>query len=368
MKTRLFRFGLILVLFATLMVLPVSSEKGLIRQMDGKSTAVYEVSQADQEAGLRMWATQEQRAAAQPLPWPEVSAEEFKVTAEEPTGKPGFAPGEPPDPQADITAQAEFPEEWQALVEEFVAEEAADVEPQGTAAVFTGFRTNYYTQMWKYFPYRAVGKLYISGAGYCSASVISSGPTSKNGYRSIIVTAGHCVYDRTNNRWYPGWTFYPAYRNGAAYGGFTGWRARTLTNYITTGARRYDVAVISLNSNSAGQEVSYYTGTLGRSWNYGYTQLLVAQGYPSNLSTGTLYSFSCHAESFSGGTDVLGMGCDMTYGSSGGPWIRTFKPYQSGANNYVNSVVSGGTPGTNTFYGARFSSYNIVPLCNDEGC
>ena len=57
------------------------------------------------------------------------------------------------------------------------------------------------------------------------------------------------------------------------------------------------------------------------------------------------------------------MGCNMTFGSSGGPWIRNFTPQVSGAVNHVNSVVSGGTPGTNTFYGARFSSGNIVPLC-----
>jgi hypothetical protein len=132
--------------------------------------------------------------------------------------------------------------------------------------------------------------------------------------------------------------------------------------------RRYDVAVISLDKNSAGKKVTDYTGYLGRSWNYGYTQHHHAMGYPSNLTDGTKYTYTCAAESFSAGTDVLGMGCNMTYGSSGGPWSRWFMPYRGGANNYVNSVVSGGDPEVKTFYGARFSSSNIVPLCNDEGC
>ena len=141
-----------------------------------------------------------------------------------------------------------------------------------------------------------------------------------------------------------------------------------MTNYINTGARRYDVAVISLNKNSAGKKVTNYTGWLGRSWNYGYKQSLHAQGHPSNLWNGAQYTYTCAAESFYGGTDVLGMGCNMTFGASGGPWLRKFHPYKSGSLNYVNSVVSGGTPGTGTFYGARFSNNNIVLLCNAVGC
>ena len=329
-------------------------------------TVTITASEKDQEAALQMWATREQRAAAKPLPFPEASPEELKEIGEDLTGKPGLASGGSADPQANIVAQMEFSEEWQALLEELDAAEASAA-PQGTAAVYTSYRTNVYTTMWKYYPYYAVGKLYITGGGYCSASVISVG-TAANGTRSIIVTAGHCVYDREHGKWYPGWTFVPADRNGSApYGTFPAWRARTLTNYITTGATRYDVAVISLGKNSAGQKATYYTGWLGRSWNYGSTQSLHAQGYPSNLESGK-YTYTCAAESFSGGTDVLGMGCNMTFGSSGGPWIRVFDPYQSGARNYVNSVVSGGTPGTNTFYGARFSNSNIVPLCADEGC
>jgi hypothetical protein len=62
----------------------------------------------------------------------------------------------------------------------------------------------------------------------------------------------------------------------------------------------------------------------------------------------------------------------MTYGSSGGPWVQTFKRYTSGAMNYVNSVVSGYDSCTGTFgksfNGARFTSNNIVPLCTAAGC
>ena len=66
------------------------------------------------------------------------------------------------------------------------------------------------------------------------------------------------------------------------------------------------------------------------------------------------------------------MGCNMTYGSSGGPWLRVYRPHESGANNYVNAVVSGYDACTGTFgqsfNGPRFTTDNIVPLCNAQGC
>jgi hypothetical protein len=59
----------------------------------------------------------------------------------------------------------------------------------------------------------------------------------------------------------------------------------------------------------------------------------------------------------------------MTYGSSGGPWIRDYR-----TGNHVDSVVHGcvsqsctGTFGK-TFNGASFTTNNIVTLCNAQGC
>ena len=75
--------------------------------------------------------------------------------------------------------------------------------------------------------------------------------------------------------------------------------------------------------------------------------------------------------SFSGGTDVLAKGCDMTYGSSGGGWLLRYHPYSSStAHNFVTGVVSGPYPGGfgTTYVGPRFSSANFVPLCSFYGC
>ncbi|HEX6290655.1 MAG TPA: hypothetical protein VFZ66_15810 [Herpetosiphonaceae bacterium] len=325
------------------------------------TTTTIMASKAQQQASLGMW-TREARTAAKPLPLPSEDVAPPNADAA-PTGAPSAASSGAADPKAVQAAQAQYPEEWAALTAN--SDATTMVEPMGTAGVFTSYLGNYFSEMHTSFPYAAVGKLYFTtpgGSSSCSASVISG--------NNIIVTAAHCVFDTSNNIWYNNWTFVPADRAGAApFGSFPWASATVLTNWMNASGtdRRYDVAVINLGTNSSGIPVTSYTGWLGRSWNFGSTQHHHAIGYPSNLDSG-LYTYICAAESFSGGTDVLGMGCNMTFGSSGGPWIRAFTPYTGGSVNYVNSVVSGGTPGTNTFYGARFNDNNIVLLCNTAGC
>jgi hypothetical protein len=136
--------------------------------------------------------------------------------------------------------------------------------------------------------------------------------------------------------------------------------------YSINGWAKYDVAVCKMSTNTAGQSLSPTVGWLGRSWGYGYIQHHHNIGYPSNISS--LYTSICASESFYQTTDTRGMGCDMTYGASGGPWIRVFFPYQAGAKNYVNSVNSGIFIGTQNIYGPRFTANNIVTLCNAAGC
>jgi V8-like Glu-specific endopeptidase len=210
----------------------------------------------------------------------------------------------------------------------------------------------------------AIGKLFTS-AGTCSASVVSP--------NNIIVTAAHCCWDRGTKNWIGGWSFAPAYNNGSApFGVFNYSQARVLNSWINNGDIASDVCVISLANDAHGHGVTYYTGWLGRAWNFSSNQSMHALGYPGNIG-GTNKLELCAAESFgqsSGcGSDVLNMGCSMTYGSSGGPWIMDYR-----TGNHVNSVVHGyvsqsctGTFGK-TFDGARFTSNNIAVLCTAQGC
>ena len=212
----------------------------------------------------------------------------------------------------------------------------------------------------------AIGKLFTS-AGSCSASVISG--------NNIIVTAAHCCWNRSSTppNWIGGWSFAPGYNNGSApYGVFTWADAKVPTSWINNGDIHSDVCVIKLNPDASGHPVTYYTGWLGRSWNYPPSQPMHAFGYPGNIGGGNNLE-SCAAQSSAQpancGSGVLNMACSMTYGSSGGPWIRDY-----GSGNHVNSTVHGhinqactGTFGQN-FDGPQFTSDNIVLLCRDEGC
>jgi V8-like Glu-specific endopeptidase len=188
---------------------------------------------------------------------------------------------------------------------------------------------------------------------------------------NVIVTAAHCCWDRSAGNWVGGWSFAPAYHQGNAPFGTFGWSSATVLNsWINNGDVHSDVCVIKLQNDRSGRGVTFYTGWLGRSWNWPVTQVHHALGYPQNLGGGNVLEL-CVSESYGtsancGGDGVLDTGCSMTFGSSGGPWIRNYR-----SDNWVNSVVHGpsctGTFGK-TFNGARFTSDNIVTLCNAAGC
>jgi len=210
----------------------------------------------------------------------------------------------------------------------------------------------------------AIGKLFMNG-GTCSASVVSP--------KNIIVTAGHCCWNRTTNAWIGGWSFAPGYNNGnAPYGVFNYAQARVLNSWINNGDIPSDICLISLQNDATNHGVSYYTGWLGRAWNESSTQNMRSLGYPGNIG-GSNSLESCTAQSSaqpsSCGSGVLNMACNMTYGSSGGPWIMDY-----GTGNHVDATVHGYVSQTCTgtfgqeFDGPQFTTNNIVNLCNAMGC
>ena len=346
--------------------------------------------------------TPERRANAEPLPWNEepILESDFLAPRAMAATRSRAVPGGAPDPEADLRASEEFPLEWNFDWDETGDDDGSgddrslapgglgggggdegEEEQGGTdfvgtysaAArdVFDAFPVNRTGLLQLEFPHRAMGKLNFrtgQGDASCSASVISR--------NNVIVTAAHCCYDRTARQWNALFTFTPAAAGTSApYGVFPYEIAWVPTGWINTGGRPNDVCVLRLRPNSAGRPVTFYTGWLGRSQNAQPTQHHFAFGYPGNIDGGRFLQ-TCASESFPlsscGGTDTLNTGCNMTHGSSGGPWLLAYRPFESGPANYVNGVVSGRDlctgPEGRVFNAARFTDRNIGSLCRSAGC
>lgn len=365
--TRKFRVATFVVVFLALALwLSVSMARAAQSDEPASPAAAGEVTSAaaspeEQRASRRMWSTRRARMEAQPLNVMGVTAEELAAAVEQSNllpsdGAPGFAPGSAPEPGAQAAAELAFPEEWAAAAQN----------PLGPnpAIPFTSFLGNYYTQYWKTQPWRMIGRMSFRtpGSSWCTAAPI--GPNT-------IVTAAHCVFDTVGNKWYTNMTFCPAYRNGACpYGQFVWTRAWIPNGYVNApafaSAIRYDVAVVEVGSNSTGKGVHQAVGYFGRSWNQGYIQNIRTVGYPAKYNSGQ-YTWVCDSTSSKAGTDIMQIGCNSGGGHSGGPWVRSF-----GVNNWINNVMSyeQGVGNPNNIMGAaRFSSSNIVVLCNAApGC
>lgn len=333
-----------------------------------KSAVVTVSLSSQQQRATEAFWTRDRMLAAQAMPLPAVKGLSQPAASEQaaPTEALQTVNSTASAPKMDQLARQLYPSEWLRAADAAPADSQAalanapadtlGVEPfTSSTARFDRYPINANTQMWQYHPFRTMGRLFFTNtygqSSSCSAAVVAN--------RGVL-TAGHCVYT-PGRGWHTNVSFVPAYRYGAApYGTFTGNVMATLANWTVNGARADDVAMVVVNDRG-GYRVNQWVGNLGLAWNASPIQLLNSFGYPANIGN-TQYSSVCVGESWqeqAGG--VIGMGCDMTYGSSGGPWVLSFKPYLAGGN-FANSVVSGGDPSIPKFYGPYFDSGNIGQL------
>jgi V8-like Glu-specific endopeptidase len=332
------------------------------------------ISKAEQQAALAFW-TRERIASATPMDLmvdngsPEVDA--AALGQPEAGGEPGIVPAGLSAPGADRVAKAAYPADWANLKD---GGSGAPEAVSGTPGVFTSYIVNQWKKAQKVFPHKWVGRVSYTvpgGTGFCSATSISN---------NVMLTAAHCVYDSTNNRFFSNWVFTPAYRNGSApYGVFPATTCWVLTAWVNLSGgfaintwSRHDVAVCNMGANSAGQTLNQAVGWSGRQWNWPYVRHFNTLGYPfRNTSNATLtdagkWLRTCAAESFQQTTETRGMGCNWGPGISGGPWLIAYAPPL--VSGFADGVNSGMFVGQNNLYGPRFNSNNIVVLCNAAGC
>jgi hypothetical protein len=223
-------------------------------------------------------------------------------------------------------------------------------------------------------PYRAIGKLFYSvpGAGdfTCSAAVVSSANLS------VVWTAGHCLAT-PGLGFHSDFVFVPAFHeHGAAvnlpYGVWTASVAATLVGWLQQGLYEYDVGALAVTTGGiADTRVGDAVGFLGFAANLPRRQHWHAVGYPAERqeppSPGPIFDGGHQelcAASFAAndqptgvvGVDppTVGMGCDQSGGSSGGPWIVDM----SGSTGFTN-LING-----NSSY--RYLGCTVREACNLE--
>lgn len=222
------------------------------------------------------------------------------------------------------------------------------------------------------------GKLFFStsqGNWQCSASVVNDGSTS-NGY-STILTAGHCTYDGSE-----GWSFnvayIPDYDDAATsscpntiHGCWTSSKLAINSDFFPGGfgsdaSLRVDYGFMrmALGGKSGTAELDAVTGGYGlkisgvslndTQWAFGYPAAGKYKGKDLTYCSGSTVN-----DPYDVGT--WGMACNMTGGSSGGPWLwGTTNP--ADGSGLLSSVNSYGYTGLTYMFGPRFNGETTTVL------
>jgi len=277
-----------------------------------------------QTSSAQAW-SQTRMEAAQPLPIPDIDAiPQAPSNLENPAMEPVFIPSVPPAFDSDNTTA-----DGKASILAGQSITGFDY-----PAPFTRFEN---FDSYQEFPYSTIGVLFFSQRGFdyrCSATVVGE---------NALWTAGHCVHDGSDEP--EGWSenviFVPAYKNGSEpFGHWDYFDLVTRVAWYSAGELRFDIGGVILNPNGAQLSVQEVVGSLGFAYNLSSKQHWFNIAYPSQspfdgktmqICAGSFARYATNPAS----PVPVGMGCDMTKGSSGGAWIINFSG-SSGGTNFVN--------------------------------
>ena len=211
----------------------------------------------------------------------------------------------------------------------------------------------------------------LGGVDYiCSASVVDDGNDANY---SVIVTAAHCAYDEVANVFATNWVYYPSFDTSPTYScgqaTYGCWSAKELVVHHGFADRpgfddiavQYDWAFAIVGAGGkSGQNPQLdshgsYELAVSTTPTTGY-----AFGYPAAGKYHGLDLTYCQGAI---GTDPYNddnnwkIVCDMTGGSSGGPWLQdTSAPQTLATEGRVFSVNSYGYSGVKAMHGPKFNA------------
>ncbi|MFJ3724670.1 trypsin-like serine peptidase [Streptomyces sp. NPDC090045] len=196
------------------------------------------------------------------------------------------------------------------------------------------------------------GRVFFTMGGR-TASCSGDSVTSANG--STVMTAGHCV--KYQGAWHTNWVFVPAYNNGSApYGQWSATKTFATDQWAASEDMNMDVG-LAVVAPLNGQTLSQAVGAQGILFNGGYNKKMYSFGFPAAAPYDGTKLVYCSGNS---GKDFLltkdhSLGCNMTGGSSGGPWFQDFNE-ATGLGTQVSVNSFGYTFLPNRMYGPYFGN------------
>jgi V8-like Glu-specific endopeptidase len=183
-------------------------------------------------------------------------------------------------------------------------------------------------------PVSTIGKVFFNLGG---SDYVCSGNSVASANESTVASAGHCVNEG------PGafatrWIFVPAYENGnAPYGQWSASELAAPTQWTSGGDISFDTGFATVAPLN-GQSLSDTVGASGVAFNQSRGLSYTAFGYPAASPFNGESLKSCTGTATPdpfGQSASQGIPCDMTGGSSGGPWF--IGSGSSGKQNSINS-------------------------------
>ncbi|GAA3038824.1 hypothetical protein [Streptosporangium longisporum] len=170
---------------------------------------------------------------------------------------------------------------------------------------------------------RTTGRVFLTIGGsdfVCSASSVRSAN------RDLVVTAGHCVKDGAG-AWADNWTFVPGYAQGRRpYGQYTARRMFVAGPWSRKGDDSHDIGMVAVGT-SGGRHLGDVVGGQNIAFGTPRGRSTSGFGFPADTPYDGEHLVYCAGplrDDPNGQTTGQGMRCDMTAGSSGGPWLAGF--------------------------------------------
>ncbi|MFI9542677.1 peptidase [Streptomyces sp. NPDC052016] len=196
------------------------------------------------------------------------------------------------------------------------------------------------------------GRVFFSYQGR-TASCSGNAVTSAN--KSTVITAGHCV--KLQGAWHTDWVFVPGYHDGQApYGKWTASKTLSTPQWTASEDINYDIGA-AVVAPLDGKRLTDVVGGQGLAFNTGYNLAMYSFGFPAASpydGEKFIYCSGTTTRDFLLSKDH-GMTCNMTGGSSGGPWFTQFNESTgTGLLTSVNSFKYNFLP--NRMYGPYFGA------------